>query len=78
LKNGVNDLKKHRFLNTINLGNLLGKKISSPYKPILKSDDDVSNFGVFDDSMKESGDIKADRDPFLVGLWSNYFYLLKW
>lgn len=68
LKNGVNDIKKHRFLNTVNLGNLLAKKITAPFKPILKSDDDVTNFGIFEDSMKETTSISTDQDPFLVGL----------
>ena len=51
LKNGVNDIKKHRFLNSINLGNLLAKKINAPFKPTVKTDDDISNFGIFEDSL---------------------------
>lgn len=44
LKNGVNDVKQHRYLNTINFNNLLTKKISPPYKPKVKSPGDTSNF----------------------------------
>ena len=47
---GVSDVKKHRFLKSINFTNLLAKKISAPYKPTVKSENDVSNFGVFQDS----------------------------
>lgn len=65
---GVNDIKKHRFLNTINLGNLLAKKISPPYKPTVKGEDDVSNFGMFEDSLKESIEVNPDKDPFVAGL----------
>ena len=32
LKNGVNDIKHHRYLNPINFNNLLSKKIPAPYK----------------------------------------------
>lgn len=52
LKNGVNDIKKHRYFASISLGNLLTKKISAPWKPPVKSDDDISNFGIFEDSLK--------------------------
>lgn len=44
LKNGVNDIKNHRYINTINFNNLLSKKISAPYKPKVKSSGDTSNF----------------------------------
>jgi protein kinase A len=68
LKNGVADIKKHRYLNAINLNNLLSKKISPPYRPNVKGEDDVSNFGVFEDSMKKTIDINPDKDPFINGL----------
>lgn len=68
LKNGVNDIKKHRFMNTINLNNLLAKKISPPYRPNVKGDDDVSNFGVFEDSMKKTPEVAPEKDPFINGL----------
>lgn len=54
LKNGVNDIKKHRFLNSINLGNLLAKKVPPFFKPNTNNkEDDVSNFGSFEDSLNE-------------------------
>ena len=52
LKNGISDIKKHRYFASINLGHLLNKKISAPWKPTIKSEDDISNFGIFEDSEK--------------------------
>ena len=68
LKNGVNDIKKHRFLNSINLGNLLAKKLPVPFTPVIQGDDDASNFGAFDDSLNEGAEVKPDKDPFVSGL----------
>jgi protein kinase A len=36
LKNGVNDIKGHRFFNGINWTKLLSKEIKSPYIPEIK------------------------------------------
>lgn len=41
---GVNDIKNHRYLNTINFANLQSKKISPPYRPDVKGMNDTSNF----------------------------------
>ncbi len=51
LKNGVNDIKHHRYLNTVNFSNLLNKKISPPYRPKVKSAGDTSNFSTYKDSI---------------------------
>ena len=61
----MNDIKKHRFVKTINFGNLLIKKISAPYKPTVKGESDVSNFGIFEDSLKDTVEIPNNVDPFL-------------
>jgi protein kinase A len=50
---GVNDIKNHRCLNTINLVNLTAKKISPPYKPTVKGPSDTSNFTSYPDSGSE-------------------------
>lgn len=50
LKNGVNDIKHHRYLNTVNFSNLFAKKISPPYRPKVKSPGDTSNFSSYKDS----------------------------
>ena len=54
LKNGIADIKKHRFLKALNFGTLLAKKIKPCWKPTVKSEDDAINFGVFDDSSNET------------------------
>ena len=64
----MSDIKKHRFLNTMNLGALLAKKIPTPFKPKVKSEDDVSNFGNYDDSFSEGSEINKNVDPFLRDL----------
>ena len=46
----MNDIKNHRYLNTINFANLLAKKISSPYRPHVKSGCDTSNFTTYTDT----------------------------
>jgi protein kinase X len=61
---GVNDIKKHRFLNTINFNNLYLKKISPPYKPVVKSASDTSNFAHYDDSNSELSAAVPSENPF--------------
>lgn len=64
----MSDIKKHRYLNTMNLGALLAKKMSAPWKPKVKSEDDVSNFGNYDDSFSEGTEVPKHEDPFLKDL----------
>lgn len=65
IKIGVNDIKNHRYLNTINLTNLFAKKISPPYRPVVKNASDTSNFSTYPDSGNEPVSIKTSEDPFL-------------
>lgn len=53
LKNGINDIKHHRYMNTMNFVNLSTKKISPPYRPKVKSAGDTSNFSTYKDSNSE-------------------------
>lgn len=50
LKNGVNDIKNHRYMNPVNFNSLFAKKISPPYRPKVKSPGDTSNFSTYKDS----------------------------
>ena len=52
----------------MNLGALLAKKMSAPWKPKVKSEDDVSNFGNYDDSFSEGTEVPKHEDPFLKDL----------
>lgn len=47
---GVNDIKNHRYLATISFTNIFNKKVAPPFMPVVKKDDDTSNFVKFDDS----------------------------
>lgn len=51
LKNGVNDIKNHRYLNAVNFPNLLAKKVSPPYRPNVKSQGDTSNFATYQEEV---------------------------
>lgn len=50
LKNGVQDVKQHRWLAKIDMKQLLAKKIVMPYKPVIKFQGDTSNFNPYPDS----------------------------
>jgi protein kinase A len=65
LKNGVNDIKNHRYLNSINFSNLLAKKVSPPFRPVVKGANDTSNFSTYSDNNAEGAEIKPSEDPFL-------------
>jgi len=65
LKNGVNDIKNHRWFSDIDFNALCAKKITPPYKPIVKSPDDTSNFSKYPESDTLSPALKPSEDPFL-------------
>jgi len=65
LKNGVNDIKNHRFFNELNWDHVLQKKINAPYKPAIKAPDDTTHFTQYPDSETVSPAIKPSEDPFL-------------
>jgi hypothetical protein len=61
----VSDIKNHRYLNSINFITLLAKKISPPFRPVVKGSSDTSNFSTYSESGSEGTDIKPSEDPFL-------------
>jgi len=65
LKNGVNDIKNHRFFTGMNWKLLLEKKLPVPYKPIVKAPNDTSNFSNYPESDTLSPALKPAEDPFL-------------
>eukprot|EP01016_Furgasonia_blochmanni_P043885 TRINITY_DN602_c0_g2_i2.p2 TRINITY_DN602_c0_g2~~TRINITY_DN602_c0_g2_i2.p2 ORF type:complete len:247 (-),score=55.18 TRINITY_DN602_c0_g2_i2:436-1176(-) len=65
LKNGVNDIKTHRWFADINWKALVEKKVPVPYKPIVKSASDTSNFSSYPESDTLSPALKPSEDPFL-------------
>lgn len=67
LKNGVNDIKEHRFFKNMDWGDLIKGKINPIYKPKVSSNGDVNNFNTYDDEDEDTSaiSIKKDEDPFL-------------
>lgn len=65
LKNGANDIKNHRWFAGIDWGKLVNKDIQVPYKPVVKSPNDTSNFSSYPESDTHSPALKAADDPFL-------------
>jgi protein kinase A len=65
LREGVNDIKKHRWFNNFSWEDLLKKKIKPAYIPQVKSLGDVSNFEEYPDSNSQVPEIKSTLDPFL-------------
>jgi len=65
LKRGVNDIKKHRWFKNLDWQALVEKRIPVPYKPIVKSASDTSNFSSYPESDNESTPLKPSEDPFL-------------
>jgi len=64
LKNGVNDIKTHRWFSDTNWDLILQKKVAAPYKPTVKSAGDTSNFSSYPDSDSLSPALKPSEDPF--------------
>ncbi len=65
LRAGVKDITGHRFFKGVNWEDLLSKKITPPYIPKVKSDDDISNFSSYPDSDTKAISLKKNEDPFL-------------
>lgn len=71
LKNGVEDIKSHRWFNKVDWKNLLAKKLQVFYKPSVKyffmlyrNPGDTSNFNNYPDSDTLPQALKPGEDPF--------------
>lgn len=67
LKNGVKDIKDHRFFKNMDWNELLNRRIAAPYKPKVSSNSDVNNFNTFEDEEEDDSStlaIKENEDPF--------------
>ncbi len=66
LKNASQDVKNHRFFDIINWKLLFQKGVVPPYKPVVKSENDTSNFGHYSSSDEYLvPPVKEKDDPFL-------------
>merc|ERR1719210_1126426 len=64
LKNGVEDIKTHKWFKEIDWNQLLEKKIEAPFKPNVKSETDTDNFDDYPDSDEQPAVVAAATDPF--------------
>jgi len=64
LKNGVEDIKQHKWFKDINWPDLPLKKLEAPFKPVVKSESDTSNFDDYPDSEELAPVVTAAQDPF--------------
>jgi len=64
LKNGVDDIKQHKWFKDINWADLLDKKVAAPFKPTVKSQSDTSNFDDYPDSDELPPVVNPAQDPF--------------
>ncbi|CAD8170900.1 unnamed protein product [Paramecium octaurelia] len=64
LKNGVDDIKSHKWYETLNWKDIINKKIKPQYTPVIQSDYDTSNFATYPDSTELPDPVKPQDDPF--------------
>eukprot|EP00397_Hematodinium_sp_SG-2012_P005771 GEMP01005793.1.p1 GENE.GEMP01005793.1~~GEMP01005793.1.p1 ORF type:complete len:330 (+),score=48.50 GEMP01005793.1:104-1093(+) len=64
LKNGVDDIKRAKWFTGMNFQQLVDKELPAPYKPVVKSATDTSNFEEYPDSDELPPVVQASLDPF--------------
>ena len=69
MKNGVEDIKKSKWLGHMEWDEYLAKNIAAPYKPAVKSATDTSNFEEYPDSEEIPAAVSSTNDPFVD--WGN-------
>jgi len=64
LKNGVDDIKSHKWFKDVPWDKLLAKELPAPFKPAVKNETDTSNFEDYPDSDELPPAVSAKQDPF--------------
>jgi protein kinase A len=64
LKNGVDDIKTHKWLDSIDWWNIYRKKVKPPFVPKVKSCDDTSNFEIYEEKAVLKSDCKLFETEF--------------
>ena len=64
LKNGVNDIKNHRWFSGLDWNKVISKEIAAPFVPKVSSPSDTSNFSKYPDSDTLAPAIRSVDDPF--------------
>jgi len=65
LKDGSDDILKHKWFSSLDWQKLEKLEIPAPYKPTMKDDTDVSNFEDIPDSTELPPAVTASQDPFV-------------
>jgi len=70
LKNGAEDIKKHKWFRGLNWAALYNKQMVAPSSvPQLAGDDDHSCFPTYPDSLEESGPLLEPAKQALYDYW---------
>ena len=64
LRNGVNDIKNHRFFKDFDFRLLINKKLKGPFIPKICNEGDTGNFTAIEDSDGWVKPIPPNEDPF--------------
>ena len=65
LKAAAEDIKKHKWFNSLDFTALFNRGLSPPIVPRVKSETDTSNFDPYPDSVEEAPDpVFSGKDPF--------------
>lgn len=64
LKNGVEDVKRHRWFKTISWDDLVNKRVEAPFIPQVTNSADTSSFDHYPDSVDIPTRVPSDQDPF--------------
>ena len=65
LKDGSDDILKHKWFASLDWGKLEKMEIPAPYKPTMKDENDVSNYEDIPDSTELPPTVTASQDPFV-------------
>eukprot|EP00929_Paragymnodinium_shiwhaense_P049960 TRINITY_DN2518_c0_g1_i2.p1 TRINITY_DN2518_c0_g1~~TRINITY_DN2518_c0_g1_i2.p1 ORF type:complete len:325 (+),score=92.55 TRINITY_DN2518_c0_g1_i2:140-1114(+) len=65
LKDGPNDILKHKWFETLDFQKLEKYETPAPYKPAMKDEQDVSNYEDIPDSAELPPAVPASSDPFV-------------
>lgn len=65
LKNGVNDIKNHRWFAGLEWNRLFSRDQPMPYRPTIRAPNDTSNFSQYPDSDTLSPPVRPGDDPFI-------------
>jgi protein kinase X len=69
LKNGAEDIKKHKWFRGLNWAALYNKQMPAPFVPELKDDDDHHYYAAYPDSVEESGPLLDGKKQAAFDFW---------